>query len=74
MFLPRRHSSKKQLKIPGGGGNSAYEGGGEARRKFWIKTLKETDLGVAQAKETMLTDNVYIFIFFASSSKRDLHC
>ena len=31
------------------GGDSAYEGGGDARRKFWIKSLKETDLGVAQA-------------------------
>ena len=30
-----------------GGGNSAYERGGDARRKFWIKPLKETDLGVA---------------------------
>ena len=28
---------------------AAYERGGDARRKFWIKTLKETDLGVAQA-------------------------
>ena len=26
-----------------------YERGGDARRKFWIKPLKETDLGVAQA-------------------------
>ena len=26
-----------------------YERGGDARRKFWIKLLKETDLGVAQA-------------------------
>ena len=34
---------------PPGGGNSAYERGGDARRKFWIKPLKETDLGVAQA-------------------------
>ena len=32
-----------------GGGDSAYETGGEARRKFWIKPLKETNLGVAQA-------------------------
>ena len=37
----------------------AYEGGGDARRKFWIKPLKETNLGVAQAffwplKEAML--------------------
>ena len=32
-----------------GGGDSAYERGGEARRKFWIKPLKDTDPGVAQA-------------------------
>ena len=31
-----------------GGGDSAHERGGDARRKFWIKPLKETDLGVAQ--------------------------
>ena len=35
-------------KIPGGG-DSAYERGGDARRKFWIKPIKETDLGVAEA-------------------------
>ena len=35
--------------LPGGGGDSAYERGGDACRKFWIKPLKETDLGVAQA-------------------------
>ena len=33
---------------PGGRG-SAYEKGGDARQKFWIKPLKETDRGVAQA-------------------------
>ena len=33
----------------GRGGHSAYEGGGDALRKFWIKPLKETDQGVAQA-------------------------
>ena len=33
----------------GGGGNSAYERGGDARRKSWIKPLKETNLGGAQA-------------------------
>ena len=33
----------------GSGGDSAYERGGEARRKFWIKPLKDTDPGVAQA-------------------------
>ena len=32
-----------------GGGDSAYERGWDARRKFWIKPLKETDLGLAQA-------------------------
>ena len=31
------------------GGDLAYKRGGDARRKFWIKPLKETDLGVAQA-------------------------
>ena len=34
--------------IPGGG-DSAYERGGDARRKFWVKPVKETDLAVAQA-------------------------
>ena len=33
----------------GGGGDSAYERGGDGRWKFWIKPLKETDLGMAQA-------------------------
>ena len=31
------------------GGDSTYERGGDTRRKFWIKPLKETNLGVAQA-------------------------
>ena len=31
------------------GGDSAYERGGDARRTFWIKPLKETDLGEVQA-------------------------
>ena len=33
---------------PGGGGGLPYERGGNARRKFWIKRPKETNLGVAQ--------------------------
>ena len=33
----------------GGGGDSAYERGGDAHQKFGIKPLKETDLGVAEA-------------------------
>ena len=32
-----------------GEGGSVYERGTDARRKFWIKPLKETYLGVAQA-------------------------
>ena len=31
------------------GEDSAYERDGDGRRKFWIKPLKETDLGGAQA-------------------------
>ena len=31
------------------GGDSAYERGWDARRKFWIKPLEENDLGLAQA-------------------------
>ena len=55
------------LKPPGGG--SAYERGGDTRRKFWIKPLKETDLGVAQAFLTPKRDHVktrtilYFYIF-----------
>ena len=38
-------------RLPGGGGagHSAYDRDGDARRKFGINPLKETDLGVAQA-------------------------
>ena len=44
------YSQRKNIGAHGpGGGHSAYEGGGDALRKFWIKPLKETDLGVAQA-------------------------
>ena len=32
-----------------GGGDFTYERGGDARRKFWIKPPKETDLGLAEA-------------------------
>ena len=34
---------------PRGGGDSSYERGWDARWEFWIKLLKETNLGVAQA-------------------------
>ena len=46
---------KKTTKSPknfdldsGGGRDSAYERGGDGGRKFGIKPLKETNLGVAQ--------------------------
>ena len=54
--------------------------GGDARRKFWIKPLKATDQGVAQAfflplKETILKHRQYTYfhIFFACNPKGDLH-
>ena len=31
------------------GGDSTYERGGDAHRKFWIEPLKETDVGRVQA-------------------------
>ena len=36
------------LPISPGREDSAYERAGNARRKFWIKPLEETDLGEAQ--------------------------
>ena len=43
----------KLTKIPlipgGGGGGLSYERGGDARRKFQIEPLKETNLGMTQA-------------------------
>ena len=46
---PAYWRTRKQPRSLAGEGDSAYEGGTDARRKFWIKPLKETDLGVAQA-------------------------
>ena len=46
--LSAHYLSSHWLKAPGVG-DSAYERGGDARRKFCIKPLKETGLGVAQA-------------------------
>ena len=50
------------------GGDSTYERGGDAHRKFWIKPLQETNLGVVQAfflplKETMLKHRQYTYIY-----------
>ena len=64
---------------PPGGGDSTYERGGDTHRKFWIKPLKETDLGVAQAfltpkRDHVKTQTIYIFLYFlACNPKRDLH-
>ena len=44
-----KHAIRGHIRTPGGGGGSAYKRGGDACRKFWIKPLKETDLGMAQA-------------------------
>ena len=53
-----------------GGGYSAYERDGDDRQKFWIKPLKETDLGVAQAltpkSDHVKTQTTYIFFIFFS--------
>ena len=48
--LNQSHSTRLNYEIAQGGGeDSAYERGGDARREFWIKPLKESYLGVAQA-------------------------
>ena len=52
---------------PGGGVDSAYERSGDARRKFLIKLLKGTDLGVAEAffftpkRDHVETQTIYTF-------------
>ena len=43
-----KSSKNFDLDSGGGGRDSAYERGGDGRRKFGIKPLKETNLGVAQ--------------------------
>ena len=45
----KKSKMKRRWVQPPGGGDSAYERGRDARRKFWIKPLKDADLGVAQA-------------------------
>ena len=51
----------------------AYEKGGDARRKFWINPLKETDLGVAQAFLTpkrelkIYVSNLYFYILLRAT-------
>ena len=48
-FHGLRSTSRKESSSCTPGGDPSYERGGDARRKFRIKPLKETDLGVAQA-------------------------
>ena len=48
----KRSQGKKQFVmqlIIGPGGELPCERGGDGRRKFWIKPLKETNLDVAQS-------------------------
>ena len=61
------------------GEDSSYERGGDARRKFWIQPLKETDLGVAQAffdpkRDHVKRQTIHKFLyFFTCNPQRDLH-
>ena len=61
------------LALSRGGGSSAYERGGDAPRKFWIKLLKETDRGVAQVfltpkRDHVKTQTIYIFLYFSRAT------
>ena len=51
-------------------GDTAYERGGDASRNFWMKPLKETDPGEAQAflplKEAMLKHRQYTYFYIFS--------
>ena len=40
-----------------------YKRGGDARRKFWIKPLKEINLGVAQSFFRPLKETILIFCY-----------
>ena len=59
------------MAVAQGGGDFSYERGGDAHWKFWIKPLKETDPGVAQAffwplKGTMLKHRQYTYFYIFS--------
>ena len=76
VFAAQWTDSHRTLTHRGGGGDSAYERDGDARRKFWIKPLKETDRS-GRGPSFFLTpkgDHVkhrqYIN-FFACNPKRD---
>ena len=46
----------------GGGGGLSYERGADARRKFWIKPLKQTNLGLAQPCLTPKNDHFKLWL------------
>ena len=48
---------------PPGGGGLPYKRDGDARRKFWIKPLKEIYLGVAQSFFWPLKETILIFCY-----------
>ena len=59
--------------MPPGGRDSANKRAGHARRKFLIKPLKETYMGVAQAfldplKETMVKHRRHTYFYIVSSA------
>ena len=47
----------------GGGGALAYETGWDARQKFWLKPLKETDLGMAPKRDHVKTQTIYVYFY-----------
>ena len=47
-------------------GRLPYERGGDAGRKFWIKPLKETNLGVAQPFLTPKSDDLKLWLHESS--------
>ena len=54
-------------------GDSTYERDGNACRKFWIKPLNETDLGVAQAfltpkRDPIETQTICIYLYFSRAT------
>ena len=63
------------------GGDSTYERDGDTRRKFWIKPLKETNLGVAQAffffftfkRDHVKTQTIYIMLYCYIFSRATLN-
>ena len=72
--LVHQHWKEETTKSPknfdldsrGGGRDSAYERGGDGRRKFGMKPLKETNLGVAQPFLTRKSDHFRLVLHESS--------